>query len=67
MEENTFTPEMIITLGLINLSFSSVVLFFFFVKKAPLLLHDIWVEWYELDQGLVNKFIMLIVSILKSV
>lgn len=64
---NTWTGEMILTLGLINLSFSSVVLFFFFVKKAPLLLHDLWVEWFELDQGLLNRLIMLVVTILKSV
>ena len=68
MKENTFTIDLITILGIINLSFSSIVMFFFFIKKAPLLLRNIWLEWWYLtDSSIFNTFIMLIIAILKSI
>lgn len=44
-------------MGLVNLVLSSLVVFFFFVKKAPLLLKDIWVAWWESN---LTKFMRVV-------
>lgn len=45
-ENNDWTIKLINTLGIFNLIFSGIVVSIFFLRKAPLLLKDMWVEWW---------------------
>jgi len=47
LAEFTWTTELIRILGIINLTFASLVVGLFCMKRAPLLLKDIWIEWFE--------------------
>jgi len=58
---------MITILGIINVASSGLVVFFFCVKKAPLLLEDIWKEWWYTKDKLLIEIFKLIITILKSI
>ena len=36
------------------------------MKRAPLLLEEIWTKFYEAKVGLIKRFILLIITILKT-
>ncbi|EGR31182.1 MIR domain protein [Ichthyophthirius multifiliis] len=61
-----WTLNLIQAFGLTNLVFSSLVIVLFFVKKAPLLLEDMWRNWYSKNQGLTQKLIYIIPLLLQS-
>ncbi len=58
---------MIKTIGTINLIFLATVIFFFLMKRAPLLLEELWTNFYEAKVGLIKRFILFIITALKSV
>ena len=41
------TEGFIVIVGLLNLIFSSLVVFLFFVKRAPLLAHTLWEDFFK--------------------
>ena len=41
------TEGFIVILGMFNLIFSSLVVFLFFVKRAPLLAHHLWDDFFK--------------------
>jgi hypothetical protein len=51
-------------LGIANLVLSSLIFVFFFIKRAPVLLKDIWVEWLEEKNTYVQKLIKLFWTVL---
>jgi hypothetical protein len=57
---------MITAMGIVNLCFSSLVVTFFFLKRAPLLLKDIWIEFWSADVRWYAKVVMLIKTIVQS-
>lgn len=66
MDEFDWTGLVIVVLGYINLGFSLLVMFFFAIKKAPLLLTDMWNEFMSIQMGYTMRFIRSIYMILKS-
>jgi len=52
-----WTDQLIFILGVLNITFTSLVVSIFFIKKAPLLLRDMWYDWYYAE--LNNKLLKL--------
>lgn len=48
------------------MGFLSVVLLFFLLKRAPLLIEDTWKGFFTMEMGIIKRFIFFIVKILKS-
>jgi hypothetical protein len=55
-----------LALGVLDLGFYSLVVFFFVLKKAPILLRELWLSLWNSKKGVIGKFILLIVTCLKS-
>lgn len=53
-------------LGYLNLGFSLLVITFFAIKKAPLLITDIWIKFIKTPMGWFERIIMTFVMICKS-
>ncbi|EAR95948.2 MIR domain protein (macronuclear) [Tetrahymena thermophila SB210] len=66
-DSNTWTNTFLKLLGIINLVFSSLIFFFFFIKRAPILLKSMWLEWYEEDTGRTKKILKLLWTIVKTI
>ncbi|CAD8158586.1 unnamed protein product [Paramecium pentaurelia] len=62
----TWTNTLIVILGYLNLGFSLLVITFFAIKKAPLLITDMWVEFLSKPMGCIERTIMSIVMIVRS-
>lgn len=62
IKELTITKQIIIILGIIDLVFSSMIVFFFMLKRAPLKVAGIWKDFFNL-----SGFIRIIVSFIKNV
>ncbi|CAD8074919.1 unnamed protein product [Paramecium sonneborni] len=62
----TWTNTLIVILGYLNLGFSLLVITFFAIKKAPLLITDMWVEFLSKPMGCLERTIMSIVMIARS-
>lgn len=56
----------ITTLGIVDLVFSSLVVFFFLVKRAPLKIHHIWEDFFDLQVGWFGRGIEAIIRFFKS-
>ena len=63
---NTNTKYYIYTNGLVNLSFSSLLVFFFLVRRAPLKVYYIWENFYSLNCGLIKKQLILLKRVFHS-
>lgn len=51
ISEYTWTRTFIMILGYLNLGFSLLVITFFAIKKAPLLITDMWKEFLKTPMG----------------
>ena len=63
-----WTKQLIFIITLLNVILSSIVVSIFFIKRAPLILNDMWIQWYNSDVG--NKIIKVMwffVTLVKSV
>ncbi|KRX02872.1 hypothetical protein PPERSA_04075 [Pseudocohnilembus persalinus] len=65
-ENNDWTIKLINTLGIFNLIFSGIVVSIFFLRKAPLLLKDMWVEWWTNQTTKFRKFLWFVFNVFRS-
>ena len=61
-----YTKDLIRIIGILNLIFSSLVVFFFFIKRAPLLLEKSWTDFYYLKANKFKKIFKGFKLIIKS-
>ena len=66
-KDATWTRSLIVILGIIELAFSSLVVFFFLVKRAPLKVHDLWVDFFEVKMGIFTRFFSIISRSIRSI
>ena len=67
IEEYDWSLKLIMAFGVANLVLSSLVIVLFFVKKAPLLLEEMWTEWYIKRQGYTEKLIYLLPLLIQTI
>ena len=67
LEGAVWTRNLIVIIGTIDLAFSSLVVFFFLVKRAPLKFHDIWFDFFDLKVGIVKKAMHFIKRLVTSI
>lgn len=65
-EQFTWTDSLITLLGLSLLALESLVVFFFFLKKAPLMVRDMWAEWFQLNTNRISKAVQMLFVLFKS-
>lgn len=64
-EEYSWTNIFILIVGYLNLGFSMLVITFFAIKKAPLLIKDMWIEFWYAKMGFIKRVIQTIVMIIR--
>jgi len=64
----TWTDQLMFILGILNIVFSCMVISIFFINKAPLLLRDMWYDWYYGDvNNKLLKFAWFFFTLIKSI
>lgn len=53
-------------MGLVNLVFSSLVVTFFFLKRAPLLVQNLWIDFSKANQSFLVTIFLFIKTVIRS-